>query len=641
MLKRDWCIKSLAGLLFVAALAVQNIQPIRAQTGPATATIILHHGNLLTVDEDFSVAEAVAVAGNRIIAVGTNEEVLPLAGPDTILLDLKGRTVVPGMIDTHINNWNDPGPYRAPLPADDYWDMHLDWRAVVSKEDVLAQIRQLIERHNPPAGRWLLFHNEPRSVAHNKILLDDMDRYDLDEVIPDNPAVLTMGLPAENMIFVNSKAIDQVWGDYGDFIGRYGRYWLGNDGQPDGHLEAPATRIILNRYLPRATPEVMAPGYRNVMEELNAQGITTISNKMLLHGIEAYRQLERSGEQTVRLAYGLGWEYFGNITDPRELEQFQGQIGSGTDMIWMNSVAPSSIDGSGTRACTNQKRSEAYGELNTWFPTGQCLTDDEYRGGSGRAAPISGNYFEEWIMAMGDYGLRLANDHVAGDRTVANLLTMIEEIQQQHGPDATRDWAFDHCTFMNPDDIGRAVRLGVSFSCAPKYILGGASASLAYGNEMANTFIVPIKSMIDAGAKVAYESGTGAYIWADLQLMITRQDAQGRVWGPQERVDRATALRTASQWAADYVLKGDRLGSITVGKLADMVVLDKDYMAIPEEALGGIKPLMTMVDGRIVFVHNDFSAEYNLRPEGAVISTYEDLTERRGGASARSGEGLR
>ena len=67
----------------------------------------------------------------------------------------------------------------------------------------------------------------------------------------------------------------------------------------------------------------------------------------------------------------------------------------------------------------------------------------------------------------------------------------------------------------------------------------------------------------------------------------------------------------------------------------------KDYMAIPEEALGGIKPLMTMVDGRIVFVHNDFSAEYNLRPEGAVISTYEDLTERRGGASARSGEGLR
>ena len=384
-MERNWRLKSLAGLLFMAALAVQNIQTIRAQTGSATATIILHHAKVLTVDKDFSVAEAVAVAGNRIIAVGTNEEVLPHAWPDTILLDLKGRTVVPGMIDTHINNWNDPGPYRAPLPEDDYWDMHLDWRAVASKEDVLGQIRQLIEKHRPPAGRWLLFHNEPRSVAHNKILLDDMDRYDLDEVTPDNPAVLTLGLPAENMIFVNSKAIDQVWGDFGDFIGKYGRYWLGSDGKPDGHLEAPATRIILNRYLPRATPEVMAPGYKKVMEELNAQGITTISNKMLLHGIEAYRKLESSGEQTVRLAYGLGWEYFGNITDPKELEQFQGKIGSGTDMIWMNSVAPSSIDGSGTRACTNQKRSEAYGELNTWFPAGQCLTDDEYRGGSAGA----------------------------------------------------------------------------------------------------------------------------------------------------------------------------------------------------------------------------------------------------------------
>ena len=105
-------------------------------------------------------------------------------------------------------------------------------------------------------------------------------------------------------------------------------------------------------------------------------------------------------------------------------------------------------------------------------------------------------------------------------------------------------------------------------------------------------------------------------------------------------MSRATALRTATQWAADYVLKGDRLGSIVVGKLADMVVLDRDYMSIPEEELGGIKPLMTMVDGRVVFVHNDFSGEYSLQPDGAVISTYEDLTERRGTA-ARAGEGLR
>ena len=105
---------------------------------------------------------------------------------------------------------------------------------------------------------------------------------------------------------------------------------MDTDGLPDGHMEAPAARLILNKYLPRATPEELAPGYRKVMEELNGQGLTTIANKMRLNGIEAYKILERRGEQTVRLGYGLGWDYFGSITDiPNELKQFQNITGTG------------------------------------------------------------------------------------------------------------------------------------------------------------------------------------------------------------------------------------------------------------------------------------------------------------------------
>jgi predicted amidohydrolase YtcJ len=217
---------------------------------------------------------------------------------------------------------------------------------------------------------------------------------------------------------------------------------------------------------------------------------------------------------------------------------------------------------------------------------------------------------------------------------------MIEEIRAKHGAEATKNWSFDHCTFMNPTDIPRAAKLGLMFSCAPKYILGAAEIADSYGEQMANSYVVPVKSMIDSGATVAYESGTGSYIWEDLELLVTRKDKDGKVWGPQERIDRMVALRMATQWAADYVLRGDQLGSLEPGKLADIVTIDRDYRAIPPEQLSDVQVVMTISDGRVVYVHDDLAAEASLRPAGAVISTYKKLTARRPGA-VRSGEGLR
>ena len=108
-----------------------------------------------------------------------------------------------------------------------------------------------------------------------------------------------------------------------------------------------------------------------------------------------------------------------------------------------------------------------------------------------------------------------------------------------------------------------------------------------------------------------------------------RTDEEGRVWGADQRVDRETALRIATQNGANYVLKGDRLGSIEPGKLADLVVLDRDYMSIPEDDIAETRSLLTLLGGKFIFLHPDFANEYNLRPAGAVISTLEDLQARR------------
>jgi predicted amidohydrolase YtcJ len=147
---------------------------------------------------------------------------------------------------------------------------------------------------------------------------------------------------------------------------------------------------------------------------------------------------------------------------------------------------------------------------------------------------------------------------------------------------------------------------------------------------------VPVKSILAAGGKVVYE-GTGpdflgGTVWGGLELFQTRKDEKGKVWGPQERLDRTTALKTATLWAAEYVMKPDKMGSIEAGKWADLIVLDKDYMTIPVEQIHTIEPEMTVFDGKIVYLTTAFSQEYNLKPAGAVISTLAELRGRRRGS---------
>jgi hypothetical protein len=143
--------------------------------------------------------------------------------------------------------------------------------------------------------------------------------------------------------------------------------------------------------------------------------------------------------------------------------------------------------------------------------------------------------------------------------------------------------------------------------------------------------------MIDAGMHPTYEGEGAPHVWSGLSSFITRKAQDGNVWGPQEKIDNATALKMATAWASEYVLKSDKLGSIETGKWADLVVLDKDFLAISGEEVANIQPQVTVFDGKIVFVHSQFAQEYNLRPAGAVVSTYQELIKRRNGQGGGGG----
>ena len=598
------------------------------------ADTILYNGRILTVDSNFSTAQAVAVRGTQIVAVGFDDAVLRLAGPNTVRIDLKGKTVTPGLINTHVH-LEGLGGYRSEIPFSRSTEFPLNFRNVRTKDDVIKQIQDIIAAANIPAGKWLYFPTNPQGPDQARLIFDELNASELDKAAPNNPIIMSVGMPKTNIHMASGKALGLVRSKYPNFLETYGRFWVDAMGNPTGVVEAPSSQIVWedDEFALFPAPEDAGPLYKKLLVENHSSlGVTTISGGMNTAVIRAYQWLDSRGELPVRYGYGVKAAF----SPGADLNRFQ--VGTGTANVWITSVSARAVDGAGVRMCISLTRdSEAAGVLlgaenrvmglsaaADWYPRGQCNLDIEYAG-STRGAPLKANYFRDWYHRVADVGLRSANAHVGGDDSHSRLLGIWESIDQAN-PGAVRGWVMDHCTLVKPTDIPRAAKLGMMWSC--RLYVGeqnrAAEMAAAFGEEIVHQYVSPVKTMLDHGINVSLEGS-----WSEIDALITRKDPTGKVWGSDQRVDRVTALRIATQNGANNVLKGDMLGSIETGKLADLVVIDRDYMSMPAEDISGIRPLLTMMGGRVVFLRTDFANEHNLRPAGAVISTHEELQARR------------
>ena len=563
------------------------------------ADMILYNGQVLTMDRDtpdFSVAEAVGVREGRIFFVGKTDYALTLAGPDTVRIDLQGKALIPGVVDTHSH----PNRYamdhyeKEVLPAYmralDESNVRLVTLRWDTEAQALADLAKVVESVAP--GQ-LIFS----PTRANPVVMEQLSRSDLDRVAPENPVFIKIG----NAIWgvVNTKMLNILAEKYGDDLPGILR---DEQGTPTGLIFGTAPTVIDQEVLPVLAPEVLEPVFKKELEEWVAMGITTLSSRLKGNEITAYASLDRKGELPLRFPYTHELARWNPIFESyvKRLGNLQGH---GTDRMWMIGLSVAIPDGNpagpggsaGGSICSTLPKLVTH-LPDDYFPEGICHWDQP------------GDPTRETVLTANRMGYRIAGIHTFGDKGLEIMLDTYAAASQENSV-LGRRFALDHGMMVSPAVIQKSARLGVIWSIQGPMFYGPRTAITArqYGEEIGHRWVQPVKSLIESGVKVTYGADTHSdperHPMFALELYVTRKTHDGRVWGPRERIDRRTGLLMLTRWGGEYVLRENELGSIEQGKLADLVILDRNPLdsAIPDEELSEIKVLMTIIGGEVAY----------------------------------------
>jgi predicted amidohydrolase YtcJ len=561
---------------------------------------ILYNGPVLTMDTDrgdFTVAEALAVRSGRILAVGRTAEVLALAGPETRKIDLRGKTVMPGIVDTH----NHPNRYAVTryfkeIPFEYQRELRSlgnirDWK---SKESVLAHVSTAVEKADP-AVQWLKV-GMARDSRFDSRVADSITRQDLDAIVSDRPLVIMFG--EEEGGLVNSKGLELLGTYHGSSMPGLVRDAAG---VPNGQIQPQAMFVLLEEIMPLTPSEVLAPVFaKELREQVLPRGTTTFSTRLNATETRAYIQLALEGKMPMRLAYGLEvgrWNpYF-----ERDMKRGVAALpGFGNDRVWLASITVGipdiAIRDGGWPICSS-------------FPKKTPLPDDIYKDGL-CLWDEPGDTTAATVQQLARLGFRVANIHTYGDKGLEKAVDLFEQLGVKG-----RRFALDHSVMFNPNVIRKSGQLGMYWSVAAQKYGEQAELAKVYGRETIDRYTFPLKELLDAGAKLTYEASargapggesygqTNAGPFTDMEMFVTRKDREGNVWGLRHALDRQTVLRMMTRWGAEYVLKEDKIGTLEKGKYADLIVLDKNPLdpKLPDEQLSDINVVLTMVEGETVF----------------------------------------
>ncbi|MFW6115593.1 MAG: amidohydrolase [Chloroflexota bacterium] len=526
--------------------------------------LILCNGKLHTQDPDDPEATAVAMAQGRFVAVGEDDEVLALASPGTRRVDLAGQRVLPGLTDSHFHLYS--------------WALSRQRLSLVEASSLADLRRRLAARiSETPRGGWVLGQgwNETRWPASNV-----PSRADLDEVAPDHPVLLWRS--DLHMAVANSRALHEagVNGDTPD--PPQGRIDRDSAGRPTGILREQAVDLVRER-LPEPAENEVVEAMRDGFGVLHCLGLTGVHDHRIMGGADgppafhAYQRLLGEGELPLRLWMGIPGE--------RLDEAVALGLRSGFGDAYLR-VGHVKIFGDGSQGARTAWMVEPYDDAEgcgmPLTPMDEIATAVEKADRAGLAVAV----------------------HAIGDRTNRELITAFEQHARHDGRGIPH--RIEHAQIMRPRDVERLARLDVAASMQPIHVTDDIVLSEKSIGERSR-FAYPFRDMLDAGVTLAFGSDAPVSdpnpMWG-LHAAVTRRDRQGSPeggWYPAQRLTVAEAVWGFTMGPAIVSGLAGVLGSISPGKLADLVVLDRDIFAIEPMGIYGAEVVMTVFDGGIVY----------------------------------------
>ena len=558
------------GFLMLFCLAAGSAWGQSGQDLPAEviayADIIVFNGKILVVDDQFSTAEALAIREELILAVGDSAKILKMAGPQTEKIDLGGRTVIPGLIDTHYHLGDYAMQYMLLEEKGINWEGKVEKLGLIWEDLDVAfrDIKRAIEAADPD--------ELVRVPTRNGSLLEGLTLKELDSFSPENPVVV-VDWSQFTPIAVNTKAIE--WASIP----------TGTPGLPihGGVMITGRANRLLAEYLTWAIPmETVIPWHKKTMKLVNSWGLTMAVTRIRPDQFNALREIWLQEGLTVRWRVGfpgpLNIPHTGNVSDIGD--DWLRISGAGGGMAvpgaegaaghWSSKVSPTSAEPSGW----SRRRSQMLEALS--------------------------------------YGWSIPNSHIKGNIAVHEVLNVIEEAQLNSVVKSSNQrFTMDHMMEIDDADIPRIKKLGVIPSnmmrdvFSDEHIDGASRYTAIFGADYVNNWF-PLKKYLDANIQPTLEGDVGDEmlgkpLWTIEKAVCRCVDGSPRVWGREHKVTRENALRMKTIWAAYYVGDEKTLGSLEPGKLADLVVLNGDYMTVEEEQISDLEVVITIVGGKVVY----------------------------------------
>ena len=529
--------------------------PVEAQQ--QTADVILTNGKIITVDNRFSIAQAVAVKGDRIIAVGSTQDVTRLGGPNTRRIDLAGKAVVPGMIDNHAHIMEEGRIWLEELRLD----------GVTTRKAALEMIRAKAASLKP--GQWVytLGGFSPDQFTDNA---KDFTKAELDAVAPNNPVQLQF---TRCCTYVNSKTIEVMGLD------KKTDPWIQRDagGRPTGYIAVEGAGAI-SAARPDAPKETYDTASAAMWKDMARAGLTTVGGPCPAEDIDAYRKWASEGKLAMR--------FYCNVSVPARNAQ-----GADATIAGIPALKKTMFQGNSSLDVYT------YGE-HLYQPVGDNMVAVK--------ATAKPEDFAQWgriARELAKAGLPV-NQHATLVDSIDGFLDQIEQINKEY-PVKNLRWALIHLDQLNATQMERMKKLGMYAGVQPRSTIMGGIFHRVHGQSADNT--PPFKTIQDSG--LMWGLGTDAFEVNQYRPFMTLGFAVtgkmvGGAYVNKQTVSREDALIAHTRNNSYFLMQEDNLGSIATGKLADLVVLDRDYLTVPADQIKDIQPVLTMIGGKIAWEAN-------------------------------------